>query len=174
MAAIEDRRSEVGEELERLYEEHGERVRAICFGLLRDRHEAEDAAQQVFLSALRSLHNGTAPRDSGAWLATISRRECWARARRPAAAPLHDGLHDVTAQDPSASALSREELEETWRTVAALPLRQREALLLREVRGLGYDEMAKDMQLSRPSVRSLLTRARGARCARSSSAAQRY
>jgi RNA polymerase sigma factor (sigma-70 family) len=160
MAAIEDRRSEAGEEIERLYEEHGERVRAICLGLLRDRHEAEDAAQQVFLSALRSLHNGTVPRDAGAWLATISRHECWARAQRPAVAPLHASLHDVKAEDPSASALSRAELAETWRSVAALPGRQREVLLLREVQGLGYDELAEGLQLSRPSVRSLLTRAR--------------
>jgi RNA polymerase sigma-70 factor (ECF subfamily) len=160
MAAIEDRRSELGEELERLYEEHGGRVRAICLGLLRDRDEAEDAAQQVFLSALRSLHNGTDPRDAGAWLATIARHECWARARRPAVAPLHDGLHDLKAQDPSTSALSRAELDETWRSVAALPGRQREVLLLREVRGLGYDELAEGLELSRPSVRSLLMRAR--------------
>jgi RNA polymerase sigma-70 factor, ECF subfamily len=160
MAAIEDRRSEAGDELERLYEEHGGRVRAICLGLLRDRDEAEDAAQQVFLSALRSLHRGTVPRDAGAWLATISRHECWARARRPAVAPLHAGLHDVNAEDPSTSALNRAELDETWRRVAALPGRQRDVLLLREVRGLGYDELAEGLQLSRPSVRSLLTRAR--------------
>jgi RNA polymerase sigma factor (sigma-70 family) len=160
MAAIEDRRSEAGEEIERLYEEHGERVRAICLGLLRDRYEAEDAAQQVFLSALRSLHNGTVPRDAGAWLATISRHECWARAQRPAVAPLRAGLHDVKAEDPWASALSRAELAETWRSVAALPGRQREVLLLREVQGLGYDELAEGLQLSRPSVRSLLMRAR--------------
>ena len=70
MAAIEDRHSEVGDELERLYEEHGGRVRAICLALLRDRDEAEDATQQVFLSALRSLHRGTVPRNAGAWLAT--------------------------------------------------------------------------------------------------------
>ena len=160
MAAIENRRSEVGEELERLYQEHGGRVRAICLALLRDRDEAEDAAQQVFLSALRSLHRGTVPRDAGAWLATISRHECWARSRRPAVAPLHAGLHDVKAEDPSATALGRAELDETWRSVAGLPDRQREVLLLREVRGLGYDELAENLQLSRPSVRSLLTRAR--------------
>jgi RNA polymerase sigma-70 factor, ECF subfamily len=160
MAAIEDRHSEVGDEIERLYEEHGGRVRAICHALLRDRDEAEDAAQQVFLSALRSLHRGAVPRDAGAWLATISRHECWARARRPVAAPLHAGLHDVKAEDPSASALSRAELDEAWRSVAALPRRQRDVLLLREVRGLGYDELAESLQLSRPSVRSLLTRAR--------------
>jgi hypothetical protein len=43
MAAIEDRQSEAADRLERLYEEHGEHVRAICTGLLRDRQEAEDA-----------------------------------------------------------------------------------------------------------------------------------
>jgi DNA-binding CsgD family transcriptional regulator len=66
----------------------------------------------------------------------------------------------VKAEDPSATALGRAELDETWRSVAGLPDRQREVLLLREVRGLGYDELAENLQLSRPSVRSLLTRAR--------------
>jgi RNA polymerase sigma factor (sigma-70 family) len=149
-----------GLELERLHTEHGERVRAMCRALLRDADEAEDAAQQVFLSALRSLHGGTVPRDAGAWLATITRHECWARSRGSRAAPLHAGLPDVSAEDPSATALRRAELADTWRTIAGLPRRQREVLLLREVRGLGYDELAENLRLSRPSVRSLLTRAR--------------
>jgi RNA polymerase sigma factor (sigma-70 family) len=149
-----------GLQLERLHNDHGERVRAMCRALLRDADEAEDAAQQVFLSALRSLHRGSVPRDAGAWLATIARHECWARSRGSRTAPLHAELPDLSAEDPSATALRRAELADTWRTIAGLPRRQREVLLLREVRGLGYDELAENLRLSRPSVRSLLTRAR--------------
>lgn len=155
MAAFEHRG-----ELERLYEEHAERVRAICLASLRDRDEAEDAAQQVFLSALRALRGGAAPRDPAAWLATIARHECWARGRRPAPVALHDGLCDVKADDPAAAAVESAELADAWRSIARLPRRQREVLLQRAVRGLGYDELARDLHLSTPAVRSLLTRAR--------------
>jgi RNA polymerase sigma factor (sigma-70 family) len=147
-------------ELERLYSEHAEQVRAICGSILRNRHEAEDAAQQVFVAALRALGGGTVPRDSGAWLATIARRESWARARRTSAMALPEELEDRGQEDPATTVVRRAEIAETWLTIADLPASQRQALLLREVRGLGYDELADDLQVSRASVRSLLNRAR--------------
>ena len=55
----------VGGDLERLYVEHGDRVRAICASILRNRQEAEDAAQQVFVSALRALRSGDGAPRSG-------------------------------------------------------------------------------------------------------------
>lgn len=164
MAAIEQRfRSfehlpgSSADDLERLYLDYRGAVRAICLAVLRNRDDADDAVQQVFLSALRSLRNGTVPRDPGAWLATIARRECWARARQPAVAPLPEVMRAAGAADIAATAA---ELAEVWRAIADLPIRQREALLLRELRGLGYDELAALMELSHPSIRSLLTRAR--------------
>jgi RNA polymerase sigma factor (sigma-70 family) len=147
-------------ELERLYAEHGERVRAICGSILRNRHEAEDAAQQVFVAALRALRGGTVPRDGGAWLATIARHESWVRARHNSLAALPEDLEDRAQEDPANTVVRRAELAETWETIAALPASQREALLLREVRGLDYDELADDLSLSHASVRSLLNRAR--------------
>ena len=147
-------------ELERLYVEHSDRVHAICASIVRNRHEAEDAAQQVFLSALRALRGGTVPRDSGAWLATMARHESWTRASRQTAAPLHVELPDLPQEDLPATVVRRAELAEVWNTIAGLPPTQREALLLREVRGLRYEELADDLHLSRASVRSLLSRAR--------------
>jgi RNA polymerase sigma-70 factor (ECF subfamily) len=147
-------------DLERLYVEHGDRVRAICASILRNPQESEDAAQQVFVSALRALWSGTEPRDPGAWLATIARHESWARARCQAGIPLSEELEDVTGDDPVTTVVRRAELAHAWQTIAELPPSQRQALLLREVRGLGYDELAADLRLSHASVRSLLSRAR--------------
>jgi RNA polymerase sigma-70 factor (ECF subfamily) len=148
--------------LEQWYSTHGRRVYAICVAVLRDRHEAEDAAQQVFVSALRALLRGARPRDPGAWLAAIARNESWARARRQPAVPLQPDLRDTAHEDPSTLVVQRAELERVWRMLGNLPASQRNALLLREVRGLGYDELVSDLQLSRHSVRSLLNRARRA------------
>ena len=71
-----------GTVVEELFEQHARMVYGLCRLLLRNRMEAEDATQQTFLSAHRSIVNGAVPRDGAAWLAAIARRECHARLRR--------------------------------------------------------------------------------------------
>src|SRR5262245_20194720 len=60
-------------EIGRLFVAHGRMVVGLCRFLLRDPVEAEDAAQQSFVAAHRSLLRGSIPRDAPAWLATIAR-----------------------------------------------------------------------------------------------------
>lgn len=146
-----------------LYRDHAGLVAGICRGMLRDPEEAADAAQQSFLAAHRSLLAGTKPLEPAAWLATIVRNECRMRARKRMAAPLTvaldpelDGRGDTTHQ----AAVERASVAEFRDAVADLPERQREALLLREVQGMSYDEVARTMEVSPPSVEALLWRAR--------------
>lgn len=69
----------------RLFEEYGHMVYALSRMLLRTREEAEDATQEAFLDAYRSLLAGVVPKQPAAWLATIARNECY-RPSRPASA----------------------------------------------------------------------------------------
>jgi len=138
-------------------------VFGLCRALLRDPHEAEDAAQQVFLSAHRSLLNGAEPREPAAWLATIARNECWSRISGSLRGPLPSGAGDDAVAafgDPVAEALRRADLAALWRAIRALPRLQRDALLLRELGGLRYDELAAALAVTEPAVESLLFRAR--------------
>jgi RNA polymerase sigma-70 factor (ECF subfamily) len=155
-------RYEPGETIEELFRAHGAKVQLICRSMLADSGEAEDAAQQVFLAAFRSLAGGTVPRRPEAWLAAIARNECRGRAqsRLPVAATNEEVESPIA--DPSAQVVKRAEVAAVWEAIGELPPTQREALLLREVRGLSYKELADDLQLTRPSIRSLLTRARQA------------
>jgi RNA polymerase sigma-70 factor (ECF subfamily) len=148
--------------IEEFFREHRAKVQMICRSLLDDFGEAEDAAQQVFLAAFRALAAGTVPRRPEAWLAAIARNECRARAqsRRPVAATSEE-LESPDA-DPSALVLKRAEVAAVWEAIGELPPSQREALLLREVRGLSYEELADDLQSTHPSIRSRLARARQA------------
>lgn len=155
-------RYEPGETIDEFFREHGAKVQTICRSMLDDSGEAEDAAQQVFLAAFRAIAAGTTPRRPEAWLSAIARNECRARAqaRRPV---VTTGEHiESPDADPSVLALKRAEVAAVWEAIGELPPTQREALLLREVRGLSYDELADDLQLTRPSIRSLLSRARQA------------
>jgi RNA polymerase sigma-70 factor, ECF subfamily len=145
-------------EFEALYREHGPAVRRICVALLRDRGEAEDAAQQVFLSAYQALLNGTGPRHPAAWLATIARHECRRRVR-PSLHPIAEEAADMR-HDPPGDVLRRIEVDAVWDAIAELPAAQRQALLLREITGLSYEQVAEHLDVSHSSVRSLLNRAR--------------
>ena len=161
MASIAAESNGTSEHTEALYREHGAAVAALCRSLLRDRGEAEDATQQVFLSAHRALLNGTVLREPLAWLLTVARNECYARFRERAATPVPAGeAADGATADASVHVLRAGELATMWDEVGRMPRAQRDAFLLREIRGLSYGQLATELSLSASSVRSLLLRAR--------------
>jgi RNA polymerase sigma factor (sigma-70 family) len=146
---------------ETLFRDHSAAVGGLCRSLLRDRSEAEDATQQVFLSAHRALLNGAVPREPLAWLLAVARNECYARGRQRAVAPVLTGdPPDGATADASVHVLRAGDLASVWDEVGQMPPTQREAFLLREIRGLSYGQLAAELSLSPPSVRSLLLRAR--------------
>jgi len=142
--------------------EHHQFVARLCRILLEDADEAEDAAQQVFLNAYRAVSRGVRPRRTRQWLAQIARNECRSRLRRAAAHPecrLRDNV-PAGARDPADAAADNALITRLQDELADLPERQREALLLREIRGLSYHELATEMDESDAAVESLLQRAR--------------
>ncbi len=151
-----------GAHLGQLYTEHARMVYGICRMLLRDPNEAEDATQQVFLSAYRNLLTGTEVRDPAAWLGTITRNACRRRATARMREPLALIDDDPTQVSPSVeeTALGREEAAALYAELAVLPEKQREAVVLRDIYGLRYDEVATALGTSRPAVEALLFRAR--------------
>lgn len=155
---------QAGARLSRLYDDHARMVLGVCRVLLRDPHDAEDAAQQAFLSAHRALLSGTEPRDPAAWLAAIARNECRARVRARMAAPVTAELDeelDALGVPAVEDAAQRNEVVRALRAaLAELPERQRQAIVLREFYGLRQDEIAAALELAEPSVESTLWRAR--------------
>ena len=148
-----------GPSIAALFDEHAPMVLGICRYLLRDPQAAEDAAQETFLSAHRSMLRGTRPRDPEAWLAAIARNECRRTWRVAPTAPLDEGKAG-TVLDPADIVAERADLSEVASAIADLPDRQREALVLREFCGLSYEQVASAMNVSEPAVDSLLSRAR--------------
>jgi RNA polymerase sigma-70 factor, ECF subfamily len=144
-----------------LFEQHGRTVYGLCRLLLRDADEAEDAAQQTFLSAYRAVAGGVVPRDSGAWLATIARNECRNRVRSRMREPLFVETTQYGVTEPLEETAARgAEVEALKAALRELPEKQREAVLLRDVYGLRYGEIATAIGATRPAVEALLFRAR--------------
>jgi RNA polymerase sigma factor (sigma-70 family) len=142
-----------------LFDEYAPMVLAICRYNLRDPQAAEDAAQETFLAAHRSLLGGTTPREPAAWLATIARNECRRTGLAPRPAPL-DEESTGSYLDPADIIADRADLSDVTGAIAELPDRQREALILREFCGLSYEQVAAAMSVSGAAVDSLLSRAR--------------
>jgi len=143
-----------------LFAEHGRMVLGLCRLLLRDPVEAEDATQQVFLSAHRAVLGGSTPREPQPWLAAIARNECRARIHARMREPL--ALLELPSDlpDPLAAAIRAVDLDAVWAALSALPRRQRRAIVLREVGGLSYHELGRALGVSQSAVESLLFRAR--------------
>jgi RNA polymerase sigma factor (sigma-70 family) len=153
------RRRAAGERIAELFEAHGRMVYGVCRLILRDATEAEDAAQQTFLSAYRGLLAGQEPREPSAWLGTIARNECRARLRSRSTEPL------TLVTEPSGDETQREvgrraEAAALCTALAELPPQQRDAIVLREFYGLSYAEVAAALGLSGSAVETLLFRSR--------------
>ena len=134
-------------------------VYGVCRLILRDPVEAEDAAQQTFLSAYRGLLAGQEPREPSAWLGTIARNECRNRLRSRSTEPL------TLVTEPSGDETQREvsrhaEIDALSAALAELPPQQRDAIVLREFYGLSYAEVASALGISGAAVESLIFRSR--------------
>jgi RNA polymerase sigma-70 factor (ECF subfamily) len=142
--------------------------------LLRDPAEAEDVAQEAFVKAYRALASFRGDSAFYTWLYRIAvntaRNAMASRQRRPLdyEAELSDSEQSNVesrlrhSDTPEASVLSEEIRETVNRAVADLPEDLRTAIILREVEGLSYEEIAAAMDCPVGTVRSRIFRAREA------------
>ncbi|MFZ0040936.1 MAG: RNA polymerase sigma factor, partial [Solirubrobacteraceae bacterium] len=124
--------------------------------------DAEDVVQDIFVRAyagLRATHRQLALR---AWLYRVAHNRCIDELRRPHAVA-SDGL-EATATGPLDDPVARTEQRDALRRLIAdvqrLPEQQRSALLMRELGGVAYADIAGALAVSVPAVKSLLVRAR--------------
>ncbi len=151
-----------------LYEHYHHRILRYCLHRLRSNEEAEDAAQTAFLYAFMGLRRGVRPEFEVAWLYKIAENVCRTRLRSHVRRGQFETGGDVfQLQDllPAAEQVRDEKVDALPEILASMPASQRRALLLREVRGLSYREIAEQLETSVSAVETLLFRARRS-CAR--------
>ncbi|UTI62388.1 sigma-70 family RNA polymerase sigma factor [Paraconexibacter antarcticus] len=120
----------------------------------------DDALQQTFLSAWTALAGGTEVRAVVPWLHRIARNAASTALARPGYdhAELEEALH--LTPGPEEDLERRDVVRRTLRGVAALPERQREALLAVAVEGRPHAQVAAELGMTEPAVRQLVRRAR--------------
>jgi RNA polymerase sigma factor (sigma-70 family) len=148
-------RREAGAEVDRLYRRYADEVLRYAMLVLRSRTDAEDITQTVFLRALRAIERGEKVRTPRNWLIKITHNEC---RRLLATRKTHIELPDEIAVEP----VEQGRAEELRLAMAALPAAQRQALVLRELEGRPYAEIARTLDVSVSAVETLIFRARRA------------
>jgi RNA polymerase sigma factor (sigma-70 family) len=133
--------------------------------------DAEDVVQDASLRAFRAIR-GFAGGSARAWLLSIVRNTAysWLRQNRPAAVVTVDDLEavelvqanpgDPNVETPEATLLAKIDAEQLRVAIAALPAPFRETLVLRDIEGLDYREIAQTTEVPIGTVMSRLARAR--------------
>ena len=133
--------------------------------LLRHEHDAEDAVQDAFLRAHQAFDRFRGG-DGRAWLLAIVRNVCYSRLRRQrrdtALEPFDDEAHGAIVDIAQANAIAWSEVrsEQLSSALAELAPEFREVIVLHEIEGLSYREIAEVAGLPMGTVMSRLARAR--------------
>lgn len=145
---------------EELVRRHQDRVYRVAWRLLGDEREAEDAAQDAFLQAWRSLGAFRGDSAFGTWLYRITSNRClnMLRGRRQFEELPGDRKSDSPSIETTVEA--RLQLEDVRRAIATLTPEQRIPLVLRELEHCSYEELATILDVSVSAVKSRLLRAR--------------
>jgi RNA polymerase sigma-70 factor (ECF subfamily) len=139
-------------------------VYRLCYGLLANAAEAEDAAQDALVHVLERLERWDARRSYGAWRSAVVVNLCRDRLRRRAArvqAERAGALVELAdAAGPPQRAEEAELAELLRAALEALTPREREVFVLRDLEGVASAEVAQVLEVTESTVRSLLTLAR--------------
>src|SRR4051794_70611 len=121
---------------------------------------AEDAVQQAFLSAHRSIHAGDADLTLRPWLYRIAHNASLNQLRQSGFD--HEEMsEEIDGVEPPPQAFERgERLRTVVAAVRDLPERQRNAIVLQAMEGRSYEEIAEELGVTDGAVRQLLNRAR--------------
>ena len=153
---------------------HQRMVYGLAFNLLDDRDEALDLSQEVFLRVFRTLSRFRGQSVLRTWIYRIvvnqvrNRQRWWRRRHRSDQVSLDDHMAKVGELESTREVLpdrllaSKETAALIWQALERLPFDQRTVLILREIEGLRYEEIAFSLGIAVGTVKSRLTRARQA------------
>lgn len=156
-----------------LVEKYQERVYTMVYGMIRNREDARDLTQEAFVKAYRNLKGFRLESGFYTWLYRIAMNltiDLTRSRKRRATAGFDEGIatrdetgnvHELHHEDSPSRRIERRQLyEQIMSAMEQLPEDQRQVVLLRELEGLSYREIAEIMEVPEGTVMSRLFYAR--------------
>ncbi len=149
---------------EELLLKYQDRIYNLCRCMLRNKEEARDAAQDVFLKAYGGLREYRPDWAFYTWLYRIAVNTCldYNKKSRPGSLDDKSDIDDLPSVHPSPERLyeSKETGQAIETALRKLPKKLLETIVLKEIEGLSYEEIAEVLQVSLGTVKSRISRAR--------------
>jgi RNA polymerase sigma factor (sigma-70 family) len=156
---------------EELYERYRPRIASFVRGMVRDAGRAEDLTQEAFLSAFRRLRETDSEIAFRPWIYRIARNQAIDSHRRSSRAEEismdadrglrpSDRTRLVDAGNPDSALVAKERLDHLCGAFDELSEVQARVIVMRELEGRSYREIAEALDITRPAVESALFRAR--------------
>lgn len=171
--------SRIGLTFDQMFERHNPMVFNLAYQILGNREEAMDVTQEVFLAIYRNMNSFRGESSLKTWIYRIAVRRAtnryrwWNRLRRRGTVSLEEHLSKNPERELASNLVSRvrspeealliqEERQEVRRMLQGLPLPQRIAVILRDMEGLSYEEIAESLHVSLGTIKSRIARGRQA------------
>jgi RNA polymerase sigma-70 factor (ECF subfamily) len=142
-----------------LLRRHQDRVLGLAYRILGNRADALDASQEVFVAVFRKAASFRHQSAFTTWLYRLTVNACNDHARRRSRLPQPAEVVDVASPDAVGRADDRLAIAGAMRK---LPLEQRTAVIMRDLLGLSYDEIAQATDTAVGTVKSRISRGRAA------------
>lgn len=158
-----------------LVERYQRKVYAVALGMLKDKEEAMDVSQDAFVKVYKYLDHFKGDASFYTWLYRITANICIDRLRKRGGGE-HVEFDESIATDiaearigalgsrlgtnPQKSALRRELADKIQEALAQVPEKHRAILLLREIEGMSYEDLARTLEIPKGTVMSRLFHAR--------------
>ncbi|MBN2338287.1 MAG: sigma-70 family RNA polymerase sigma factor [Acidobacteria bacterium] len=176
-AVLEQAGSEADLGFDQIFERYRSMVYGLAVNILGDREEALDVSQEVFLTVYRKLDTFRGDSSLKTWIYRIAARRAanrfrwWNRMRRRGTVSLEEHLvqnpndelfYNLRSEgrSPEEALAFEEQHAEVERMLRDLPLPQRMAVVMRDIEGLSYEEIAETLEVSLGTVKSRIARGR--------------
>lgn len=149
-----------------LVDAYARKIFNLAYQFSGSRQEAEDLTQEIFLKLYNSLGKYDAGKNFTAWLLTLGRNHLidqYRRTRREKTQRDEFEEHLIEAgssTDPEHSLIREETRKKVWDGLDRLPEDMRMALILRDIQGHSYEDMAESLSVPLGTVKSRVNRAR--------------
>jgi RNA polymerase sigma-70 factor (ECF subfamily) len=150
-------------------------IYALLVRLTEDLEEAKDLTQETFLRALRNIKSFRGEADIKTWLFRIAinesrnRRRWWMRRKKNVTVSLeaetetlglNERIASPSSENPEMAAINHERGQAIQQALQELPQNYREVIILRDIEGLTYEEIASALQANVGTIKSRIARGR--------------
>ncbi len=155
------------DQFERLAGESERQVYAVCYHMMGSREDAQDCAQETMLRAFKAFGSFRRDASFSSWITRIAMNVCIDALRKRRSVVSLDAMREETnfdLPDAAPTAYARLEQKERMRLLREgldeLPEEMRQIIVLRDMRGMSYEEIAETLELPLGTVKSRVSRAR--------------